>query len=179
MKTTHKYILKEKNMSSWKDYKETFNLSEDIFALARSGNVQRLQEFLEILPGLDINQKNHRGYSPLMIAVYNSNQEVSELLLERGADPNSSDLSGNTILMGAAFKGNVEMVGLLLKQGANKNAENQTGFTAEQWASAFGRMDVVSILKPDANYSRSQNMMNAIKIIWGFIKPNTRKAVAA
>ena len=166
-------------MSSWEDYKETFNLSEDIFALARSGNVQGLQEFIKTFPSLDINQKNYKGYSPLMIGVYNSNYEVSELLMERGADPNSSDLSGNTILMGAAFKGDVEMVRLLLKRGANKNAKNQTGFTAEQWASAFGRMDVISILKPDANYSRSQNMLNAIKIIWGFIKPNTRKEVAA
>jgi uncharacterized protein len=166
-------------MSSWKDYKETFDLSEDIFALARSGNIQRLQEFLEKFPGLDINQKNYKGYSPLMIAIYNSNHEVSEFLLERGADPNSSDLSGNTILMGAAFKGNVEMVRLLLARGANRNEKNQTGFTAEQWASAFGRMDVVLILKPEANYSRSQNMMNAIKIIWGFVKLNTRKAVAA
>ena len=34
-------------MRKWKDYKETINLSEDIFALARSGNIQRLQEFLE------------------------------------------------------------------------------------------------------------------------------------
>jgi hypothetical protein len=47
MKATYKYILKEKNMSSWEDYKETFNLSEDIFALARSGNVERIQEFLK------------------------------------------------------------------------------------------------------------------------------------
>ena len=34
-------------------------------------------------------------------------------------------------------------------------------------------------LKPEKNHSKFQNMMNAIKIIWGFIKPITRKEVTA
>ena len=166
-------------MSNWKSYKETFNLSEDIFSLARSGDTNKLREFVEFSPELDFDQKNYKGYSPLMIAVYNGNVEAAEFLLGKDADPNSIDLSGNTILMGAAFKGDVGLVKLLLKRGANKDAKNHNGFTAEQWASAFGRMDVVSILKPEASYSRSQNMMNAIKIIWGFVKPNTRKEAMA
>ena len=166
-------------MSNWKSYKETFNLSEDIFSLARSGDTNKLREFVGFNHELNFDKKNDKGYSPLMIAVYNGNIEAAEFLLEIGADPNSADLSGNTILMGAAFKGDVGLVKLLLKRGANKDAKNHNGFTAEQWASAFGRIDVVSILKPEANYSRSQNMMNAVKIIWGFIKPNTRKEVAA
>lgn len=164
-------------MRDWNGYKETFNLSEDIFQLARSGDVQRLGEFLDSNP--DINQKNHEGYSPLMISVYNGNSEASALLLERGADPNSADLSGNTILMGAAFKGDVEMVTLLVKRGAGKDLKNNNGLTAEQWASAFGRTEVISILKPEANYSKFQNMTNAVKVIWGFLKPNTRKEATA
>ncbi len=166
-------------MRDWKEYKETFNLSEDVFALARSGDVQNLTEFLNADLEHDINQKNHKGYSSLMISVYNGNYEASQLLLERGADPNSTDLSGNTILMGAAFKGDVELIKLLLNRGARKDLKNHDGLTAEQWASAFGRHNVLSILKPQANYSTFQNMMNALKVIWSFIKPKFKKEVPA
>jgi len=164
-------------MSNWNDYKETFKTSEDIFTLARGGDVLKLKVFLDAYPEIPINQRNHKGYSPLMISVYNGNYETSELLLERGADPNSSDLSGNTILMGAAFKGDAEMIKLLVQRGAQKDLKNHKGLTAEEWASAFGRQQAFSILKPGAKYSRFRNMMNAIKIIWGFIKPNSKKEV--
>jgi ankyrin repeat protein len=167
------------NMRNWENYKETINLSEDVFSLARGGDVQSCTEFLDSNRDQDINQKNHKGYSALMISVYNGNYEASELLLERGADPNSSDLSGNTILMGAAFKGDAELIKLLINRGARKELKNLDGLTAEQWASAFGRHNVLSILKPDANYSKFQNMMNAIKVIWSFVKPKFKKEVTA
>jgi uncharacterized protein len=166
-------------MRNWEDYKETFNDSEDLFTLARNGDVHRLKEFLDIQQETSINQKNHKGYSPLMISVYNGNYEASELLLQRGADPNSSDLSGNTILMGAAFKGDAAIIELLIQQGARKDLKNHKGLSAEEWASAFGRREALAILTPAVNYSRFQNMMNAIKIIYGFIKPSLKKEATA
>lgn len=166
-------------MRNWQDYKDTFKTSEDVITLARSGDVHKLEVFLDTNPETPINQKNHKGYSPLMISVYNGNYEASELLLERGADPNSSDISGNTILMGAAFKGDAEMIKLLIQRGAQKDLKNHYGLNAEEWASAFGRRLVLSILTPEAKYSRLQNMMNAIKIIWRFIKPHFKKEVTA
>jgi hypothetical protein len=100
--------------------------------------------------------------------------------LGKGADPNSTDFSGNTVLMGAAFQGDVEMVMLLLQRGARKNSKNHTGFTAEQWANAFGRINVVDILTTtESKPSKIQNMINAVKIIWGFLKPNTKKEAIA
>jgi len=163
-------------MRDWNEYKDTFNLSEDIYQLARSGEVNKLREFIDSNLELDINQKNHKGYSPLMISAYNSNSEASALLLERGADPNSTDLSGNTVLMGAAFKGDANLVRLLISQGSQKDLKNQQGLTAKEWASAFGRTNVVSILTmSEVNHSKFQNMVNAVKIIWGFLKPTSRK----
>lgn len=166
-------------MRTWEGYKDTFNLSEDIFALARSGNPHNLYKFLNSGMEININQKNHQGYSPLMISVYNGNFETSEFLLGKGADPNSSDHSGNTILMGAAFKGDVELIKLLISRGAQKEIKNLDGLTAEQWASAFGRHNALLVLKPDNNYSIFQNMMNAIKVIWSLLKPKNKKEVPA
>lgn len=163
-------------MRDWNEYKDTFNLSEDIFQLARTGEVNKLREFIDSNPKLDINQKNHKGYSPLMIAAYKSNYLAARLLLEVGADPNSSDFSGNTVLMGAAFKGDENLVRLLISQGSQKDLKNQQGLTAKEWASAFGRTNVVPILtERDTNNSKFQDMVNAVKIIWGFLKPTSRK----
>lgn len=166
-------------MRNWEDFKETIKTSEDLFTLARSGDVHKLEVFLDSNPETPINQKNHKGYSPIMISVYNGNYEASELLLEKGADPNSSDLSGNTILMGAAFKGDGEMIKLLIQQGARKDLKNYKGLSAEEWDSAFGRRQALLVLTPEVKYSRLQNMKNVIKIIWGFIKPNSKKKVTA
>ena len=170
-------------MSGWSEYKKTFRSSEDIFQIARSGDANRLKNFLESNPMTDINQKNHRGYSPLMISVYNGNYPASRLLLKAGADPNSSDFSGNTVLMGAAFKGDADLVRLLISQGASKELKNQEGLTAIDWANAFGRKNIVSILSilsmKDAQLSKLQNMVNVAKIIWGFMKPNSRKEATA
>lgn len=108
-------------MRDWKNYKNTFKSAEDIFTLARSGDITKVKEFLAHRPEVDINQKNHKGYSPLMLSVYHGNYEASELLLKNGADANSSDLAGNTILMGAAFKGDGTLIELLIRHGARKD----------------------------------------------------------
>ena len=65
-------------MRSWSDYKKTMRTEIDV--------------------------KDSKGHSALMLAAYNGHQETVKLLLDRGADPNSLDLSGNTILMGLLSK---------------------------------------------------------------------------
>jgi ankyrin repeat protein len=166
-------------MRNWEDYKETIKSSEDLFSLARNGELNKTQEYMLSNPGVDINQKNQKGYSPLMLAVYHGNFEVSELLLKNGADPDSPDLSGNTILMGAAFKGDVELIKLLIHHGARKDLINNNGMTANEWASAFGRQNALAILQPEANHSLIQTAINFTKILWGMTKSHSGKEAAA
>ena len=94
-------------------------------------------------PDLDLNAQNHRGYSALMLAVYNGQQDFCEALLRAGADPNSMDLMGNTVLMASAFKGNLEIVKLLLQFGAVTTLKNHANMSVRDWAVMFGRKDVV------------------------------------
>ena len=166
-------------MRTWEDYKGTINNSEDLFSLSRNGDFTAVGEFLNSHPGIDIDQQNHKGHSPLMLAVYHGNQEVSEMFLKNGADPNSSDHAGNTVLMGAAFKGDVDSIALLIRHGALKELKNQNGMTAEEWASAFGRQKALALLQPGASHSLFQNFINFSKIFWGMFKPHFRKEVTA
>lgn len=133
-------------MRKWNDYKKTFG-TPSLFDFARAGDLQSLAELIQANPQIDLNQKNHKGYSALMLSIYNNQNIFSEALLRGGADPNSKDNVGNTILMGASFKGNIELINLLLSFGADPLMKNDAGMTALDWAKTFGRQEVISLFK--------------------------------
>ena len=98
----------------------------------------------------DIDERDPRGHSALMLATYSGSWEAFELLLARGADPNGADFGGNTILMAAAFKGHPGMIRHLLACGADPLAKNAAGLTARGFAEQFGRVEVLPLLSPAA-----------------------------
>lgn len=140
-------------MRSYNDYLKTNQEEALILRAARSGDLGSIAR--EILAGTNLEEKNHRGYSPLMLAVYNGHYDVALLLIEAGADVNSADKGGNSILMGAAFKGHADIVHLLLKTGAYVTQKNYAHQTALDFAKTFGRKDVIPLLE---QHARSLNV---------------------
>lgn len=124
----------------------SFNLSygQDIFAAARANDVVALEGFLK--SGADVNGKNEKGYTPLILAVYNENNEATEFMLKNGANPNMQDGSGNTALMGATFKGYHTAVKTLLRYKANVNQVNYNDATALVFAATFGQVEIAKTL---------------------------------
>ncbi|TDW50310.1 ankyrin repeat protein [Flavobacterium sp. 270] len=59
---------------------------------------EKVKEYISILldNGVDINEKNIVGTTPLMCAVKRNRKELISFLLENGADPNETDNSNNT-----------------------------------------------------------------------------------
>jgi ankyrin repeat protein len=115
-----------------------------LWAAAKANDADLLSRLLE--QGYSINERDHRGYAPLMLAAYAGNLEALDFLLSRGADPNTADLFGNTVLMGAAFKGHLPIVLRLLAAGADPTTTNHGGLDARGFALTFGRTDVFSVL---------------------------------
>jgi len=60
----------------------------------------KVKEYISILldNGIDINEKNIVGTTPLMAAVKRNRKELIPFLLENGADPNETDNGNNTAL---------------------------------------------------------------------------------
>lgn len=60
--------------------------------------VGKVKEYISILldNGIDINEKNIVGTTPLMAAVKRNKKELIPFLLENGADPNETDNNNNT-----------------------------------------------------------------------------------
>lgn len=134
-------------MRTWNQYKETMRTDTDIFEWARSGDVQRLMA--ADIGDLDL--KNEKGYSPLMLAAYHGHLQACLILISRGAEVNSLDSAGNSILMGVAFKGHLEIVTMLVKHGADVSYRNPKGQSALEFAQLFGRSEVVKFLKEKQN----------------------------
>jgi len=58
-----------------------------VFDAARTGDRELLTELIN--KGADINARDPRGFTPLIVASYNDQLEATTLLLEAGADVNA------------------------------------------------------------------------------------------
>lgn len=131
-------------MRQWSAYRETMRAEHPAYGFARSGNAAELEK--ELRGWEDLERKNAKGYSLLMLAAYHGRLEAAALLLDRGADPDTREAGGNTALMGAAFKGDVAMVRLLCSRGADPLRRGSTGGTALDMALMFGRRETARFL---------------------------------
>lgn len=77
--------------------------------------------------GIDVNQLDEYGFTPLIEAAIADHLKIADALLEYGAHPNLSDTTGGTALHWAAENNNVALCRLLLEKGANPNAYTFAG----------------------------------------------------
>ena len=115
------------------------------FDAARIGNTAMLQEFSAA--GYDLNTRDEKGYTALILAAYHGQAQAVALLLKAGADPCAQDNRGNTALMGAIFKGEVLIARRLLAAGCQPNQRNNAGQTAAMYAALFQRAEILQTLK--------------------------------
>lgn len=97
--------------------------------------------------GLDVNEADPNGFTPLAMAAYNGHQEIVKLLLANNATVDSRDRTGMTPLIHAASFPSPETVKTLLDAGADINAAGgQEKWTALMMAAAEGNTAVVELL---------------------------------
>jgi ankyrin repeat protein len=114
---------------------------------------ERLEHVLKVLPELEsyLEQKNHQGYTPLIIAIQNNYEETAKHLIARGANVNERGIDGDpgkTPLFLAVEKGLPDIVAVLLQHGAGLDLEISQGIfpTPLFAASAYGHTKVVELL---------------------------------
>lgn len=99
-----------------------------------------------IYHGVDVNQSNCKGVSPLIGSSFGSNTEVIEILLHNKADINLCGDSGVSPLITACSSGNIEIVRILLDNKADIEHCMQNGGFPLYVACEKNHIDVVKIL---------------------------------
>ncbi|GAC1450271.1 MAG: hypothetical protein NVSMB7_12500 [Chitinophagaceae bacterium] len=116
-----------------------------MFDACRRGNREEVEDLYEIAPDL-IHAEDYKGYTPLILAVYNNHPGVVDFLLQKGAKTDVQDASGNTALMGVCFRGYQELAAKLIDAGAAVNQQNGSGATALTFAATFGHLQIAELL---------------------------------
>ena len=115
------------------------------FDACRRGDLATVEQLYNADPSL-VNITDVRGFTPLIIAVYNNEAAVTDFLLQKGAAFDAQDASGNTAMMGAGFKGYIALIKRLLDAGADVNQRNFQGATALTFAATFGQLEIAELL---------------------------------
>ena len=89
---------------------------------------------------------NKPGWAPLHYAATTSRLDVMRLLLENYAYIDAASPNGTTPLMMAAMYGNSSAVKLLLEAGADPNLKNQLGLSAIDFAQQVKRIESAEII---------------------------------
>ena len=135
--------------------KPTISLHHAV-AVGDMNNVQAL-----ISSGIDINEKNKMGWTPLHTAIRNQQKTVAEFLIKNGADVNAKDNSGQTALHLVVVAGQKDLAELLIAKGADVNAISG-GENALSLAQKRGDKEIVDLLlkhgakEPPANWAQDQ-----------------------
>lgn len=90
--------------------------------------------------GVDIDTRDERGWTPLMVSSFNGREEVALLLIRSGADVHAKDMAGYGPLHWAAFNGYSSVVKLLIEKRADANARSNHGWTPLLQAATRGHL---------------------------------------
>jgi uncharacterized protein len=123
---------------------------------AEKGNRNAVLLFLG--SGVDIDTRDERGWTPLMVSTFNGREEIALLLINSGANVHAKDTAGYGTLHWAAFNGFSSVVKLLIEKRADVNARSNHGLTPLLQAATRGHMKVAEqLISSGANVNLASN----------------------
>ena len=122
----------------------------DLLTAVEKQDSKLVSEILKSKPNLEI--KDHKGRTALMIATYNEDTEIAKMLISAGANVNAQDEMLNSPFLYAGASGFVPILKLCLANGADFNIFNRYGGTALIPAAERRHVEVVQILMQTPNF---------------------------
>lgn len=99
-----------------------------------------------LMDGVDIDKRNARGQTELLIATHGNHVDIARRLIEAGADVNAKDDMHDSAYLYAGARGHLEILKMTLRHGADLKSTNRYGGTALIPASERGHVDTVKAL---------------------------------
>lgn len=116
----------------------------EMFSCISRGDFDNLVMFVNA--GMGVDTRNERGWTPLMVALFEGQEKVALFLIRRGADPFFQDSTGYRPVHWAAFHGYVTVIRELAERGADLNARTKFGWSPLLQAAARGYAPAVDTL---------------------------------
>jgi ankyrin repeat protein len=110
------------------------------------GGADAAEALIDAGADLEAVSRNKMGVRPLNSAAAGRHDDVSRLLVERGADVNAAQEQGFTPLHAAAQNGDADLVAVFLAAGADKDARLDDGRTAADVALEAGHEALAELL---------------------------------
>jgi hypothetical protein len=108
-------------------------------------NITKLGENLK--QGMNINEKDGYGFTPLIVAAYYGYGPVVKFLCEQGADVNAKNNDGMSALLYAVENGYNDCFNILMDYRADVNLINRQGHNALWLANQYKRNDMIRKLE--------------------------------
>jgi len=149
---------------------------EDMLGEAvKSGHAEAVRSLLK--SGVDPNQPDASGATPLAWAAHRENPEITELLLAAGAKPDAASRYRVTPLNIAAETGNAGILERLLAAGADANGVSEEGQAALMTAARNGKTDAVRMLiRHGANVNAAESFKGQTPLMFAAGEGNTAAA---
>jgi ankyrin repeat protein len=124
------------------------------YAINAQGDVYEMVSLL-ISSGINVNQSDREGHSPLTLAVSKGDREVTRILLNSGVNVDHQTNEGNSALHYAVSNNRPELIYLLLLRRPDLNLRNKNDQTPMDIASVLSRTEVYQILAEEYNNRES------------------------
>jgi uncharacterized protein len=139
--------------------------ASELADLVQNGERQQAMALLD--DGVDVNETQGDGTTPLHWAVYHVDTELAALLLDAGADPDVINAYGSSPLGEAVKVAELPLVELLLAAGADPEAPNADGQTALMLATRSGSTEIARLLiDHGADVNARESWRGQSALIW-------------
>ena len=132
--------------------------------------------------GADVNALDKHHATPLLLAAERYMDNITRLLLERGADPNVKNSKGKTtlhILLERKFYDDIDVLvilRLLLECGADVNVQDDDNTTPLHLASNHRRREVAQIIFASANWQKDRHPAQLHVTLGGVYNPTEEQS---
>ncbi len=121
---------------------------DEIICSAKNDNIVFIKEASKL--GYQLDEKNEKGWTPLMVASYNESYKVFNYLLNCNCNVNAINNNGTSVLMyaltSASKTSNLHFINSLLKAGACIKHTDYKGINVIEYAKLYGNKLVISTL---------------------------------
>lgn len=145
-----KYLIDNKNLKD--------KIKVRLLLFSSKFNLINIVNYLIDEHNIDINSKDKKRYTSLIISSQYGQEEMVKHLIRKGANLNIKDSNGHSSLMWASENGHLNVVKILIENGIKVDSKNMSRNTSLMWASYKGHLDVVKyLINNGANVNHKDN----------------------